>query len=554
MPACGKPYSYRSVEPEGSPAGKLEPATGSYFARVHVAPAAAGEGSHYTVKKESGEEVEARRCQLRQRVFYTQAFACVTDEKRHDGYTTSHFLNRMLNDHFRERIENGEFWAFIGHSDNASHFKSGQMMNYWSEIKKKLKLKFVRIDFGCPGHGKGPWDGLGAVLKQAVTRDTLNNKILTQSGYVTSPMEVAEHLSRRVDTNDWRTAHRAKTIKRISVLYSDHSKIIERPAVEKDYEMLTGKMSSFSFLMLAHEQIARRERSCWCAAACMRAHERDSAPFRLGAEGELQCKDCESGQLFGGPAFPWHEQTMKMLSTTGVANRRIEAQSRGKDLARKLKPGAFFAVQARELWSTAEVVHARPGHFWVSQAPSNYRVEAADKRLTLGGTVFNKGDIIIKIGRYFDRDVSDPEGLTFEEWQPLTVFTQEDVGKVLNIAGGIIKLNRTTRPEVCWASDPPEVNSKKISKVDTSTGGWVEFQGGGRIRNPPSAGDFIVNATELRAINFFMEPIGRQLPLSEVTVRRSGRLAAVVSLPPAPMPKRYTLHATIDNEIRAQCW
>ena len=60
--------------------------------------------------------------------------------------------------------------------------------------------------------------------------------------------------------------------------------------------------------------------------------------------------------------------------------------------------------------------------------------------------------------------------------------------------------------------------------------------------------------TELRAINFSMEPIGRQLPLSEVRVRRSGRLAAVVSVPPPPLPKRYTMHATNDNEIRAACW
>ena len=44
-----------TVEPEGSAAGNLEPATGSYFARVHLALAAAGEGSRYTVKKESSE-------------------------------------------------------------------------------------------------------------------------------------------------------------------------------------------------------------------------------------------------------------------------------------------------------------------------------------------------------------------------------------------------------------------------------------------------------------------------------------------------------------------
>ena len=390
-------------------------------------------------------------------------------------------------------------------------------------------------------------------MKQTIVRDTLNQKILTQSGFITCPKEVAEHLGRKVDTDLWRAAHRDKTIKRINVLYSDHSEIEERPVVEKDFETLTGKMTSFSYLILAHEQIARRERSCWCTA-CMHAHERDSSPLRLGAEGELLCRDCESGHHCSGTAYPWREQSIKQLSTSGVANRRKEAQNSGKQLAKKLQPGAFFAVQARELWSTAEAVHVRPGHFWVAQAPSNYRVEAVDKRMSIAGTVFSPGDFIVRVGRYFDRDVSDPSGLTFEEWQPLTVFHEDDVGKTLNIVGGAIQVNRTMRPDVCWAGEPPEVHSKKIAKVDTSTGGWVEFQGGGKIRNPPTAGDFVVNATELRAVNFSMEPLGRELPLNTVTVRKSGRLAAVVRVPPAPLPKRYTLHTTNDNEIRAQCW
>ena len=115
------------------------------------------------------------------------------------------------------------------------------MLNYWSQKKQELGLDFLRIEFGCPGHGKGPWDGLGAVLKQAIARDILNQKILTQSGYVTCPMEVAEHLRCKVDTNDWRAAHRAKTIKQISVLYSDHAEISERPANgDNTFEPLTG--------------------------------------------------------------------------------------------------------------------------------------------------------------------------------------------------------------------------------------------------------------------------------------------------------------------------
>ena len=205
-------------------------------------------------------------------------------------------------------------------------------------------------------------------------------------------------------------------------------------------------------------------------------------------------------------------------------------------------------------WSTAEAVHERPGHFWVAQAPANYRAVKIEKRTTIAGTLFAVGDIMVKIGRYFDRDVADPSGLTFEEWQAVAVFSEEDEGKVLTIAGGAIKLNRTTRPDVCWGDYIPQVNQRKILKVDSSAGGWVELEGSSRFRNPPTAGDFVVNATELRAVNFTMTPVGRPLPLNQVTVRKSGRLSAVVSVPPAPLPKRYTLDTTNDNEIRAKCW
>ena len=199
---------------------------------------------------------------------------------------------------------------------------------------------------------------------------------------MTTPMEVAEHLRRKVDTDEWQAAHSKKTIKKISVIYSDHADISERPANgDNAFEPLTGKMTSFSFLMLAAEQIARRERSCWCAKGCMLAHTRDSPHMQLGAEGELHCLECESGQRFGGPAFSWHEQSIKDLGT-GLAGRRKNAQAQGAALARKLKPGDFLAVQARERWSTAEEMHVRPGHFWVAQTSGTFKVEVADKRRT----------------------------------------------------------------------------------------------------------------------------------------------------------------------------
>ena len=94
------------MEPEGSPAGAKEPAKGSFFAVVHVPPAAAGETSVYSVKLNNGTVLEGvKRRHLRHRVFFTEAFASITDEKRHDGYTTSHFLNRILREHYKVRLK-----------------------------------------------------------------------------------------------------------------------------------------------------------------------------------------------------------------------------------------------------------------------------------------------------------------------------------------------------------------------------------------------------------------------------------------------------------------
>ena len=69
-----------------------------------------------------------------------------------------------------------EFWAFVGHSDNATHFKSGKMFHYWSNLSHDIEfIKMVWINFGCPGHGKGPWDGFGAVVKTKGSMQSPNN-------------------------------------------------------------------------------------------------------------------------------------------------------------------------------------------------------------------------------------------------------------------------------------------------------------------------------------------------------------------------------------------
>ena len=235
-----------------------------------------------------------------------------------------------------------------------------------------------------PVSGKGPWDGMGAVMKQRVTRDITNSKILTASGYITCPREVAEHLKARFETDEWRAAHVDKAIHQIVVAYSHHDEIVERPTVEHEFEPLTGKMDSFSFLMLARDQIARRRRSCWCEA-CF--HVRGRATLEV-EHNKLLCMGCTSSAL-----LPWHEQSVKDLGT-GLAGRRKEAQALGHQLAPQLKALGFLAIQARERWSTKEDVLYRPGHFWVAQASDVLDVRKITKRETISGQPFHAGEYV----------------------------------------------------------------------------------------------------------------------------------------------------------------
>ena len=347
------------MEPEDavlSTAERLSPAKGSFYAEVHGTPPGEGLTQVYSVIVFDHPELPdgtvlagIPRERLRHRKKHTTAFIGITDEKRHDASTTQHMLNKQFA-HWVHHSNKGKFWAWLGHSDNASHFKSGQMMNYWSGKMSELEfLKACWIDFGCPGHGKGPWDGMGAVMKQQLTRDLTNGRILTESGYIRNPREVAEQLQKRFQTEEWMAAHADKSIHEILVTYSNHDEISERALVDHEYTPLTGKMSSYSYMMLARDQIARRERSCWCEG-CF--HQLGRTTLRSAGNATLVCDECETSKMLESLCIEecnrpstWHEQEVKDLGT-GLAGRRVEAQGEGHKFATMLKASGFMAIQA----------------------------------------------------------------------------------------------------------------------------------------------------------------------------------------------------------------
>ena len=85
--------------------------------------------------------------------------------------------------------------------------------------------------------------------------------------------------------------------------------------------------------------------------------------------------------------------------------------------------------------------------------------------------------------------------------------------------------------------------------ITSVTDEWVRYGSGrsDRFRNPRVAGGFVINSSELRAVNFSMEVLDPQ-PLQS---RSSGRRAGLVA---APLPKRYRLPQELDDEHRGRCW
>jgi hypothetical protein len=138
-------------------------------------------------------------------------------------------------------FDENRFWAWLGHSDNATHFKSSGMFYYWSTVSTKLEfLKHIWISFGCPGHGKGPWDGYGAVVKTHV-----RNANTKGTARITTPREAAVAIERHFCSLEYEAKHASAKIQKVVVTFVEAADI-PRDVRAPSYDRLVGQKSSFS--------------------------------------------------------------------------------------------------------------------------------------------------------------------------------------------------------------------------------------------------------------------------------------------------------------------
>ena len=86
---------------------------------------------------------------------------------------------------FPNELIDGHIKMLHQHSDNAaSHFKNTGALEYFTSLAMKRggpsECMYV-YSFGAPGHGKGPFDGLGGTIKNKIhslikAMKTSNNK------------------------------------------------------------------------------------------------------------------------------------------------------------------------------------------------------------------------------------------------------------------------------------------------------------------------------------------------------------------------------------------
>ena len=331
-------------------------------------------------------------------------------------------------------------------------------------------------------HGACGKKAVGPVRLNSTSRTTLldclielRRKLQEEHG---STCIKAQHLRAQFCTQQWVSEHADKKINQVIVMYLDVDQI-ERPASPADVSPVKGILSSYSFLFLGTPgHYAMRAYSCWCPA-CSRVRGRGHGANSLGAS--LEVPGCERKKLTS-----WKEDKFTVRPMSGIKER----EKRMKEILNKeiprAKPGNWACVQARELWSTEEEVHFRPGHHWLCELGDAGDGTSCEKKFELGprrwedykGTRFYNGDQALVIKRWLNRVDEDASGLTFEEWDPASEAdtSQEPVAMIINsseLRAAGFKLKEVL---------PPQLESAARGGMRTRGAGLRRLQGMGPQR------------------------------------------------------------------------
>ena len=358
-----------------------------FWARVVELPE--GDSLIYKLEDEDSKVSWHARGDLRWRNKKTIAFAFATGDRKHDTHAVQHFLIKQQ-EWLKANVPGENFTKFFLRSDNAaSHFKSKYTLRFLSFFKAMFGFAHVVWDFGCPGHGKGPWDGIAGMLKSWLRRTALEQPM---DKVDRGPKDCADRLRDHFETDKWREDHSDGTINQIVVPWTPED-VIQRPSHYErsstdtvvhstrstEVAPLKGATQNYSYCMLGDGRVGVRRYTCWCKAC-------------LGCNGRIIEEGTAAAPTarVDGCASVMRRVHLELTDAAGARRTRAMRFNSGESIARDLKEAAVFAC-------------ATPAHgyqdefelFVAAEGPRGRVIETLPADQEINGINFKKGRLLV---------------------------------------------------------------------------------------------------------------------------------------------------------------
>jgi hypothetical protein len=216
------------------------------------------------------------------------------------------------------------------HSDNASqHFKTVKALHWLSHLKERFPwLRTVRWCFGCPGHGKGPWDGIGAVIKSLLRLAITYNQCANEAGRISTAEHCYENVRGTLCGPSWQPG-RGAAITKFVTFYATNHEVDSQTRHVKRYELsqCPGIMSSYSYFAFDKDVVLQRRFDCNCHA-CLRAtrpHEDESVDPMIDRDGKYVIRGCLRG---ADSCYEYEDRCVRRLDNQAEQELRKACQRR----------------------------------------------------------------------------------------------------------------------------------------------------------------------------------------------------------------------------------
>ena len=221
----------------------------------------------------------------------------------HDRFANNNFgklekawlIDYLKMTHVEDNVVFGEEVLHLHtHSDNAAqHFKStGALEAYAVLWFKNARPPLSTYHFGCPGHGKGPWDGIGGWLKNSLNtivkgaQTSSRNLPGLETCALTCAYDVYKVFKETYDCTKWRNRISTSTTAKLMHIHfipcvsdemsADHRILqagnkratphnqIER--YKEKFVTITNIRTCYQYILADRSAYNVRQRACWCVA------------------------------------------------------------------------------------------------------------------------------------------------------------------------------------------------------------------------------------------------------------------------------------------------